>query len=449
MLILLALCAVLHVVVAFPTGQHVRGHCVYQNEHISFVWDYKEPNNFFYLQPLQDQPYKIERKPKANYFYFPKDYYLYVATEYGRASPGKLKYLEEEYQHIHHNFTRRNEAYDFVLFLPDTNKPRSMAIFHNVITNSFGLITNPTTCEFVRNGGCVFMKHTKIYGFTGNKQTYSKVVSLTGGASGTWHFPMELFVGLAGLNATFLQQPDLYFHVTANTHYVQSWFQLLNISWDRILDSNHVIAETLYVPQMGPCTGPFPVQQAWLRSLAQRHPEIGPIWQAQEAKQVQIQAGTVKPVVLLIHRTKSRALANAPAVQRTVQQFALESEYDFVLHQDTHLPSLVEQIKQFHDANIIVAPHGAGLLFTTFALSNVCIIEFLPPSSPPCYSRIAYIEQYHYLMYMMVDGSTIGIHDLTEGLKKCKELTHPTYHNTGLSEELSKETPVVPGISYI
>jgi hypothetical protein len=151
----------------------------------------------------------------------------------------------------------------------------------------------------------------------------------------------------------------------------------------------------------------------------------------------------------LVSRTRSRTIANAHTVQSHIESFAKEHGYDVSLHQDNHLPSLIEQIVQFHSANIIVAPHGAGLLFTAFASSQVCIIEFLPPSNPPCYSRLAYTEQYHYMLYIVADSAHIAIKDLQEGLERCRDLTHPGYNKKGIAAELASRVGEVPGIVYM
>ncbi len=39
-------------------------------------------------------------------------------------------------------------------------------------------------------------------------------------------------------------------------------------------------------------------------------------------------------------------------------------------------------------APIIIAPHGASLLLTTFSSENTCIREFMPPNNPVMQDRI-------------------------------------------------------------
>lgn len=49
-----------------------------------------------------------------------------------------------------------------------------------------------------------------------------------------------------------------------------------------------------------------------------------------------------------------------------IEEFARNHHYNFIFHLDQSLPSLQEQILRFATAPIVIAPHGAGLLLTTF-----------------------------------------------------------------------------------
>jgi len=79
----------------------------------------------------------------------------------------------------------------FDMELENQHEPK-VARFENVLTNKFGLIVNPKNQKAVRNGGCFHMGAPKYFFMDDrnpNKQ-YDIVISLTSGASGTWHFPM-------------------------------------------------------------------------------------------------------------------------------------------------------------------------------------------------------------------------------------------------------------------
>jgi capsular polysaccharide biosynthesis protein len=49
-------------------------------------------------------------------------------------------------------------------------------------------------------------------------------------------------------------------------------------------------------------------------------------------------------------------------IQQLVENLANEQRLEFVLHDDSPLPSIPEQLKRFANASIIIGPHGAGMV---------------------------------------------------------------------------------------
>ena len=63
--------------------------------------------------------------------------------------------------------------------------------------------------------------------------------------------------------------------------------------------------------------------------------------------------------------------------------------------------SLQEQMNFFYNAEVIMAPHGAGLTHLAFAESGVRLLEFFAPAYIfPCYWQVANVRKltYHYLL---------------------------------------------------
>ena len=96
--------------------------------------------------------------------------------------------------------------------------------------------------------------------------------------------------------------------------------------------------------------------------------------------------------LLLIKRTKSRQIKQEGKIRQSLSAFAKQHSMQLKYHDDRRLPSLTEQIALFAASSIVVAPHGAGLLFMTFMPPNSCVIEFVRMPNPECYARIAYIR---------------------------------------------------------
>eukprot|EP01041_Mallomonas_annulata_P009360 gene9360-19413_t len=135
----------------------------------------------------------------------------------------------------------------------------------DVYTNRYGFILHNDSCQYIRNGGCTYMTHRRIYSFSGRQRTLSKVaISLGSGASGSYHFPMESVTALAAIHPHILQQS--YILVENKNPYIMGWLSLLNISSAIVLGYDHIYISKLplLVPEMGRCGLPYATQLNWL-----------------------------------------------------------------------------------------------------------------------------------------------------------------------------------------
>ncbi len=151
------------------------------------------------------------------------------------------------------------------------------------------------------------MKHSRIYAFNGRPQDIEYVINLGAGATGTWHFPMECFVALAGVSDEILQKST--FHITSKSSYITSWLKLLHIPDERITDSPFVNAKTLYVPEMGRCGETFPTQIQWLRKIVNL--PMDSVSGNMISNHTHGNGQKKKLTMLLIHRSGSRQIRNS------------------------------------------------------------------------------------------------------------------------------------------
>jgi hypothetical protein len=406
-----------------PSGTKHGQQCSFKNDRINFLWESLDAQKpFFDVVVLNESQWQYnDRTDNRKMFVLPESFS-------GIRHPPELLKTFRNYKNItqvcskqnHQAVSLRTPFYDDLMNIAETNRPRRMAIFHNVVTNNYGLIADPKDCRFVRNAGCWYMKHTRIYAMAGDGVSHDVVISLTAGASGTWHFPMECFVALAGVDEDILRNAVI--HVPSKSSFIMGWLQLLNISNSHVTDAPVVRAKTLYVPEMGRCGETFPTQIQWMRGIVGLpldrqtvNTAIPPVSSSNVNSSIQLS-------ILLIQRTGSRLIRNPQEVEHHVKAFASKNVMNFINHHDQHLPPLREQIHRFSQANIIVAPHGAALLFSTFAPPNACIIEFMPILNPECYARIAYLRHVHYIMYTMDNGAAIKMNELEEGMELCRKL---------------------------
>eukprot|EP01040_Poterioochromonas_malhamensis_P012163 gene12163-13301_t len=284
---------------------------------------------------------------------------------------------------------------------------RQLAIFEDVITTNRGLIIHPKTCEFVYTGGCVYMISETSFRmpFDSSVKVFDRVITLTAPASGTWHFPMELFVSLTGVSPDLITDDTVFFHLPRNAFFIRDWMKLLKISKDRLIFDPIIQAKVLYAPEPGRCGEIYESQLAWLNQRFNPFPE-------EERKISQTRE------ILHLIRTSSRVVRNDHLVTTLIKDFARKHNYTYTAHIDRDLPSLSDQIRIFSRAPIVIGSHGAGLLFTAFSPSNACILEYMPPNNPECYSRISFMKRLNYEMFMM-DNNTMNITQVEESLLRC------------------------------
>jgi capsular polysaccharide biosynthesis protein len=417
--------------IEIPRGKRQGDRCSFPQPGINYLWESLNTSTNFYhnVEYLsEEKDYQYDPVILANNITQSKMFML-PKTFAGIRHPKEVLETFRHYHELDEVCSRQNNQdqahidlrtsfYDDLMNINETLKPRRMAIFKDVFVNNYGLIVNRDDCRYLRNAGCWFMKHPRIYNLNGSPHVHDHVISLGAGASGTWHFPMECFVALAGVSKEILQKSV--FHVPTRSPFITGWLHLLNIPDSNIIDSPLIVAKTLYVPEMGRCGETFPTQIQWLRKIVNL--PIDHVKETQENMQQIIEDSKIdgKFTTLLIHRSGSRQIRNPQEVENRVKSYAANHGMNFVLHHDQHLPSLPDQIKRFSKAHIIVAPHGAALLFAAFAPPNACIIEFMPILNPECYARIAYIRKLDYIMYTMDNGAAIKVSELEEGLEICK-----------------------------
>lgn len=430
MLVLGLILTCLVVCESFSHGQRAGNKCMFQNPDVSFVWDElnrttsSKTQQLYTIEDLNEEKYIRKTSAPTQLYELPQPFvdYRYKAEE------GLLPYknfpdFKPNYEKLFKQLPLKHAFLDELLNISITRQPRKIAIFSNVWTNNYGLIVEPSTCAYLRNGGCTYMKHNRIYALNGQPSENDVVVSLTAGAFGTWHFPMEIFVGIAALPEKYLTSAQ--FHVPSKSSFITSWLHAVGIKDEHIIDTPWINAKTLLVPQQGRCCEMYETQIEWLRQKVGHLPEHHVSYERQ---------------IILITRSGSRQVENAHAVDSWVKQFAVENKYEIVLHEDRHLPSLELQIARFAKAPIVIAPHGAGLLFTAFSPSNACIVEFMPMINPECYARIAYIRRLKYTMYMM-DGRKIRLNEVADGLRRCVALFESNSTNVnGPSSSTSKSS---------
>lgn len=372
----------------------------------------------------------------------------------------------------------QEQVFDFLLSYKKSFEDRNVAIFENVWVDMWGLIVDRVNCQTVRNGACTPapypFQHNKVHG-----PDYPLCISLATSWKGTWHFPMENIAALAHIDQEILNQAV--FHLPLKTAYITMWLATLGVPDSRMV-TDTVACKVLVIPQMR-CGEPYYSQIEWMRraylpqETALQQAAIAPLpataapaaaatsasaaegnsdtntkittgESPEAAATAPAPAANAVPVatdattagadtsqtavaavssdaaaplsILVIERHKTRSITNVHTVHNVIQSFAQTNKMKLLMHSDINLPSLLDQMRNFAQADIIVAPHGAGLMFTTFSPYTSCIVEFAHPMNPFCYAHIAYIRNMSYIMVDMRDN-TINIAELQKSMGRCLE----------------------------
>jgi capsular polysaccharide biosynthesis protein len=188
---------------------------------------------------------------------------------------------------------------------------------------------------------------------------------------------------------------------------------MIGIPRNKIMESQlnpHLQADTLIVPSLVGDTGSVPRYACdFLRNeFLPKIPKTN-----NHSKRIYVNRGQVW----------HRRVANEPEIVDTLQQYGFESVALETL-------SLQEQIALMANAEVVIAPHGAGLTNIVFCDQGTKIIEFLYPASVNVmYWTIAEEMKFEYY-YLMAEGDVppenvnpyLNSDDMTINIEKLKKL---------------------------
>ena len=271
-----------------------------------------------------------------------------------------------------------------------------VATFTNVVVSSDGWIVHNKHCHAVINGGCKTPDSWRQP--TNPIQNYDRVISIAMyWGDGIWHFLLESFVGLAHVDTS-----ECYIHMASTNKWATNWLGIIGIPSNRIIEGT-IAANTLIVPEMGRCGAPSLTQINWLRTIIPSTIPVHP------------------NSIILIKRTRKRVMQKFNAIQQLVENFANEHRLEFVLHDDSSLPSIPEQLQRFANASIIIGPHGAGMVNIIASKRRTCLIEFSPTDPNICYMRLSVLLGHNYIAVPLYKNQIVDISEVKKALHLCRQ----------------------------
>ena len=150
-------------------------------------------------------------------------------------------------------------------------------------------------------------------------------------------------------------------------------------------------ADIVYLPQGTPCGNPLVQQTQILARIYQNYTET------------HLEPGPRNKLVL-IQRSRSRHLVNHAQLVKVLKEVAINSGLEFAHWTDKPLLSFEEGMKMFHEAVMVVAPHGAGEVNLNFSQPGTYMIELVcnRPHVNLCFQRETHILGHRYYAFLPV-----------------------------------------------
>ena len=191
---------------------------------------------------------------------------------------------------------------------------------------------------------------------------------------------------------------DMNVHIY-NSSFARNILSLLDISPSRIIKGMKY-ANIAYLPEGTACGAPRPMNiqlfyKAIQVSIAQKYPSF------KRNRYIVLIKRSPKPT-----KETSRLLKEHVRVAKVLKGIADDFNLEFIVYDDNPLPSFATGLRIFHEAAMIVAPHGAGLTNTVFARPGTLIVEAVcaVPNLNLCYQMLTNMIG---LRYYGIPGQTI------------------------------------------
>jgi hypothetical protein len=292
--------------------------------------------------------------------------------------------------------------------------------YHKVYVNREGWIVDPFGCRAWRNGGCTSAEAWQAWGdHSISNRSFAKVLTIASRwGSEPWHFPMEALAALANIQPHLLADKDIFVHVSAKTSYTLAWLDIAGIEASRVLDGE-LFADTLLVPQMGACGNPSTVQLQFLQKMAASAVSKRPLTSSLSFLRPTSSARKVESSSLVLVKRSLRngrtVLNHDSVLEPFAEKFASSHGLSFDIHDDDHLPPIVEQLQLFSRAILTVAPHGAALVLLLAAPPKAGVVEMIDMADNSickvCYMRLALFLGLNYSA-IPLEGGFVKLDDL-------------------------------------
>ena len=178
--------------------------------------------------------------------------------------------------------------------------------------------------------------------------------------------------------------PEIKIHMPDQNEQTETIFKVLGLNKERIV-TGEVRTKIVYLPQATPCGfAQVPAIQI-LSKLYRTYIES-------------VNGNITQNSIIMVKRSQGRRFKHHDLILATVAAAAAEFHLEFILFDDSRLPSFEKTMQIFYSARLIIGPHGAGLSNMIFSKPGIYVIEGVcnPPHVNMCFQHTAHILGHHY-----------------------------------------------------
>ena len=208
-----------------------------------------------------------------------------------------------------------------------------------------------------------------------------------------YHFTIECFISLAVIPDHLLKNAKIHIGNGKHHHkeFILEMFKLINIDKKQIVYGD-IYSSKIYIPLKNiPQLLHNLYCYEWYKKIINKH----------------INPHNKHKYVILVKRSSTRGLDNFEEIKEYLHKFSNNKNLELIIHDDSNLPSLIEQFNIFNQAKYVFTPHGATGILIPAMRKKSWYIEFVKkewydPETKRCcgelMARIAYACGINYYM---------------------------------------------------
>jgi hypothetical protein len=177
-----------------------------------------------------------------------------------------------------------------------------------------------------------------------------------------YHFTIECFISLAVIPDHLLKNAKI--HIGNGKYYhkefILEMFKLINIDKKQIVYGD-IYSSKIYIPlknNAGLLHNLYCYE--WYKKIINKH----------------IKTSNKHKYVILVKRSR-RGLDNFEEIKDNLHKFSNDKNLELIIHDDSNLPSLIEQFNIFNQAKYVFTPHGATGILIPAMREKSWYIEFI------------------------------------------------------------------------